>query len=71
MKNCIKASFPYNDKFILVRIILADSPLSKCLVCNAKKVLYSRIFKHSCGRAKIEVLVGVLHFDMNDCPVLL
>lgn len=70
MKDSIKATFPDNDVFILVRIILANSPLSKRLVSDTQKVLYARIFKHSCRRAKIKVLVRIFHFDVNDCPVL-
>ena len=70
MKDRIKATFPDNDVFILVRIILANSPLSKRLVSDAQKVLNTRIFKHSRSRAKIEVLVRILHFDVNDCPIL-
>lgn len=70
MKDSIKATFPDNDVFILVRIILANSPLSKGLVSYTQKVLNTRIFKHSCCRAKIKVLVRILHFDVNDCPIL-
>lgn len=70
MKNGIKATFPYNYILILIRIILTNSPLSKRLVSDTQKVLNSGIFKHSRSRAKIEVLVRILHFDVNDCPVL-
>ena len=70
MKDSIKATFPDNDVFILVRIILTNSPLSKRLVSDTQKVLNTRIFKHSRCRAKIDVLARILHFNVNDCPIL-